>query len=178
MSERRPSAAGAHTRQADGVELLRWRQLGVHGLRWRSRATERGGIRREPTEGRSEEDPRAMSAQRMHEMEFELALTSRLEDQYGLRVRAEHDPLNRRQSGYTTLCFAYRYAGAESARVRVAIDGCREASFRFDLDLSDVDQVEAVTSECEDLARAIEEVHRSRRVERAPADRPRRREDD
>ena len=115
----------------------------------------------------------------MHEMEFELALTSRLEDQYGLRVRAEHDPLNRRQSGYTTLSFAYRYASArtESARVRVAIDGCRRPSFRFDLDLSDVDQVQAVTSDCEDLARAIE-VHRSRRAEGPPTDRPRRREDD
>ena len=99
-----------------------------------------------------------MGAQRLQEMEFELALTGNLEDVYDLRVRSARDPLNRRQSGYTTLSFGYSYDPRKpgAARVRVQIEARKRPSYRFDVDLSDPDQVESVAADCEELALAIQ----------------------
>ena len=95
--------------------------------------------------------------QRLQEMEFELALTGNLEEIYGLRVRADGDPLNRRRAGYTTLCFGYQYdeGASSSARVRVEIEGRKRPAFRFEVDLANPDAVEKVASDCEALALGI-----------------------
>ena len=95
--------------------------------------------------------------QRLQEMEFELALTGNLEEIYGLRVRADGDPLNRRRAGYTTLCFGYQYADGDlaSARVRVEIEGRKRPAYRFEVDLANPDSVEKVASDCEALALGI-----------------------
>jgi len=98
-------------------------------------------------------------SQRLQEMEFELALTSQLEEVYGLRVRSAADPLDRRKAGYTTLCFGYQENPRKpgSTRVRVEIEGRARPSYRWEVDLSDVDQVESATSDCEALALAIQD---------------------
>jgi hypothetical protein len=95
--------------------------------------------------------------QRLQEMEFELALTGNLEEIYGLKVRADGDPLNRRRAGYTTLCFGYQYEEQDpsSARVRVEIEGRRRPAFRFEVDLANPDAVEKAASDCEALALGI-----------------------
>jgi len=98
-------------------------------------------------------------SQRLREMEFELALTSQLESVYGLRVRSEGDPLDRRRAGYTTLQFGYRYPAGVRTRtqVKVGIDGRKRPTYRFEVDLEDSEQVENVASDCEGLALAIQE---------------------
>src|SRR5262245_58823796 len=95
--------------------------------------------------------------QRLQEMEFELALTGNLEEIYGLRVRADGDPLNRRRSGYTTLCFGYQYEAGDlsNARVRVEIEGRKRPAFRFEVDLANPEAVEKVAADCEALALGI-----------------------
>lgn len=95
--------------------------------------------------------------QRLQEMEFELALTGNLEEVYGLRVRADGDPLNRRRAGYTTLCFGYQYEDGKpsNARVRVEIEGRRRPAYRFEVDLSNPDDVEHAAADCEALAFGI-----------------------
>ena len=95
---------------------------------------------------------------RLQEMDFEMAITSNLEEVYGLQVRADGDPLNRRVNGYTTLHFAYAYKDTKNpslARVKVAIGGRRRPTYRFDVDLSDPDAVESSADGCEDLAMGI-----------------------
>ncbi len=119
--------------------------------------------------------------QRLQEMEFELALTGNLEEIYGLRVRADGDPLNRRRAGYTTLCFGYQYdEGDSSARVRVEIEGRRRPAFRFEVDLANPDAVEKVASDCEALALGIRSYLEDHPEAAAPAEQQqaRRREDD
>jgi hypothetical protein len=117
--------------------------------------------------------------QRLQEMEFELALTGNLEEIYGLRVRADGDPLNRRRAGYTTLCFGYQYeeSHSASARVRVEIEGRKRPAFRFEVDLANPDAVEKAASDCEALALGIRSYLEDHPVaaEQQPA---RRREDD
>lgn len=95
---------------------------------------------------------------RLLEMDFELALTSNLEEVYGLRVRSERDPLNRAKSGFITLRFAYDYRAGRAcgcatlARVRVSVEGRALGEYRFHVDLADPDAVDAAAADCEDLA--------------------------
>lgn len=95
---------------------------------------------------------------RLEEMDFEMALTANLEEVYGLQVRAEGDPLNRRKNGYTTLQFGYTYRDDKNpsmARVKVGIEGRKRPSYRFDVDLADPDSVETAADDCEALAMGI-----------------------
>ena len=95
---------------------------------------------------------------RLDEMDFEMALTANLEEVYGLQVRAEGDPLNRRKNGYTTLQFGYVYKDEKNpsrARVKVGIEGRKRPAYRFDVDLADPESVETVADDCEALAMGI-----------------------
>ena len=103
------------------------------------------------------------SSQRLDEMEFELALVGVLEDIYGINVRVQGDPLNRRRKGYATLEFGYFYAeggaedpeAGEEVKVVVSVQGAPGASFSFTPDLQGPDSVMRAADDCENLALAI-----------------------
>ena len=98
--------------------------------------------------------------QRLDEMEFELALIGALEDLYGVNVRVQGDPLNRRRTGYATLEFDYFSAepDSEDVKVVVSIEGVPGASFSFTADFEDPDSVARAADDCENLALAVREV--------------------
>ncbi len=103
------------------------------------------------------------SSQRLEEMEFELALVGVLEDMYGINVRVQGDPLNRRLKGYATLEFGYFYSEGgvedpeadEEVKVVVSVQGVPGASFSFTADLQGPDSVMHAADDCENLALAI-----------------------
>jgi hypothetical protein len=142
-------------------------------------AAEIRGMKVHRVPGFGTEEGAMSGTQRLQEMEFELALTGNLEEIYGLRVRADGDQLNRRRSGYTTLCFGYQYesGGASSARVRVEIEGRRRPAYRFEVDLANPDAVESAASDCEALALGIRSYLDEHPASLEAAD-TRRREDD
>ena len=115
---------------------------------------------------------------RMLEMDFELAITANLEEIYGLQVRVEGDPLNRRKAGYTSLCFQYDYPSDDpgDAKVEVSIAG-KGGAHAFRVDLTCADSIEHAASCCEDLAFAIGPGPQTS-SRKAKAEAPRRREDD
>lgn len=120
-------------------------------------------------------------AHRMLEMDFELALTANLEEIYGLQVRVEGDPLNRRKAGYTNLCFQYEYPSDDpsDAKVEVTVAGRGGASHSFQVDLTCADSIELAAACCEDLAFAIGPgTAREARAAVGNGRAPRRREDD
>lgn len=102
-------------------------------------------------------------SRRLDEMEFELALVGALEDMYGVAVRVDGDPLDRRRRGYATLEFDYFRADSDDdedgddMKVVVSIHGVPGASFSFGVDLADPDSVLSAAEDCEDLALAVRE---------------------
>jgi len=121
-------------------------------------------------------------ADRMLEMDFELALTANLEEIYGLQVRVDGDPLNRRKAGYTTLRFQYAYPSRDpaDAKVDVSVVGQNGSSHSFRVDLTCADSIEQAAAGCEDLAFAIGP-RATPEARSGPGDSgkpPRRREDD
>jgi hypothetical protein len=90
---------------------------------------------------------------RRRELEFELAVTGHLEDEYGLCVHVDGDALNRRRSGYGVLSFRYEYPSGSPrrAQVHVSVVGSQHSQ-TFSVDLGDADAVTEVASLCEDLA--------------------------
>ncbi|MBW2282046.1 MAG: hypothetical protein JRG76_04075 [Deltaproteobacteria bacterium] len=111
--------------------------------------------------------------QRLDEMEFELALIGALEDLYGVNVRVQGDPLNRRRDGYSTLEFDYFSSepGSDDVKVVVSIEGVPGASFSFNADFQDSESVMRAADDCENLALAVRESAGNSSVENAGPDR-------
>jgi hypothetical protein len=92
-------------------------------------------------------------AVRRSELAFELAVTTHLEDQYGLQAHVEGDVLNRRRSGYAVLRFRYHYDRGGEGRARVQVSLIDSPHSRtLALDLRDPEVLAQVAPLCEDLA--------------------------